>query len=274
MREHNFRVFGLVIGSALLMTMGSQFVSARKPAIQELLDQVGLMPHGTQRGQMDVVGFASTAEQMDQVLDQCGQFAEPRLKALNELYGWDDSTALITAICPHDDYYYAGRLYQLLIPQIRAKRVILFGVFHKARVFNIEDKLVFDAFKTWHGPYGPVAVSSLREEIQNRLPGTDFTVDNDAQMVEHSVEAIVPFLQAYNPDVEIVSILAPYMNWDTMDKLAADLSNVMNEIFSEKGWRLGEDVALICSADAVHYGNVGWGGSTEDDMTLVLARVK
>ena len=34
---------------------------------------------------------------------------------------------------------------------------------------------------------------------------------NDMQTVEHSVEAIVPFLQAYNRDVEIVSILVPYM---------------------------------------------------------------
>lgn len=231
------------------------------PAIQELLDQVGLKPQGDQRGQMDTVGFAVRAEQMDAVLDQCRKLAEPQEKVLRERFGWNDSTRFIAGVCPHDDYYYAGRLYELLIPRIRAKRVVLFGVFHKARVFDCRDKLVFDAFKTWHGPYGPVKVSPLREELLKRLPTDDFIVNNDMQTVEHSIEAIVPWLQAYNREVEIVSILIPHMNWETMDQLAADLATAFGAICREQEWRLGKDLALICSADAVHYGDAGWGGS-------------
>jgi AmmeMemoRadiSam system protein B len=75
------------------------------------------------------------------------------------------------------------------------------------------------------------------------------------------VEAIVPFLQAYNRDVEIVSILVPYMDWKTMDRLVNDLSQVLVSIIREKGWQLGRDVGFVCSADAVHYGDAGWGGS-------------
>jgi AmmeMemoRadiSam system protein B len=85
------------------------------------------------------------------------------------------------------------------------------------------------------------------------------------QTVEHSVEAIVPWLQAFNRDVEIIPILVPYMGWETMDHLAGSLSEVLSAIMRKKGWRLGEDVALICSADAVHYGDAGWGSGNYAD---------
>jgi AmmeMemoRadiSam system protein B len=197
---------------------------------------------------------------MDAVLTQCDQLAAARTKTLREKHGWDSETSIIAGVCPHDDYYYAGRLYSLLIPHIRAKTVVLFGVFHKAKVFGLQDKLVFDSYDTWRGPYGPVKVSPLREEIIKLLPAEDYVVDDDMQMVEHSVEAIVPFLQAYNRDVEIVSILVPYMGWKTMDRLAADLSEALTTLIKKKGWRLGRDVCLVASADAVHYGDSGWGG--------------
>jgi len=256
--------FGFLPALALIvhLLIGAKIIMAQNPpAVQQLLDQVGLKPQGDQRGQMDTVGFAVRADQMDAVSTQCRKLAEPQEKVLREHFGRNDSTRFVAGICPHDDYCYAGRLYELLIPRIRAKRVILFGVFHKARVFDCRNQLVFDAFKTWHGPYGPVKVSPLREEILKRLPADDFIVNNDMQTVEHSVEAIVPWLQAYNREVEIVPILVPHMDWETLDRLATDLATALSAICRENGWRLGEDLALICSADAVHYGDAGWGGS-------------
>jgi AmmeMemoRadiSam system protein B len=240
---------------------------AGDPTVQELLDRVGIKPDRdkNQRGQMDTVGFVTTAAQMEGVLAQCNELAAERRKILDRQYGWNDDTSFVAGVCPHDDYYYAGRLYPLLLQRVRAKTVILFGVFHKARVFDCRDVLVFDAFETWRGPYGPVKVSQLREQILERLPRDDYIVSNDMQMVEHSVEAIVPFLQAYNRDVEIVSILVPYMQWDVMDRLAGDLTRVLAEISEEKGWRLGRDLCLISSADAVHYGDSGWGGASYAD---------
>ncbi len=252
--------------ASLLLTLTITFwltmpALAVDPAIQGLLDQVGIKPQGDQRGQMDIVGFASTAQQMDAVISQCRELAAERQEVLNKRYAWDEKTSFIAGVCPHDDYYYAGRLYELLLRRIHAKHIIIFGVFHKARVFGLQDRLVFDAYKTWRGPYGPVRVSQLRDEIIKGLPAEDYVIDNDMQMVEHSVEAIVPFLQAYNREVEIVSILVPYMNWETLDRLAADLAGVLGDILRERNWKLGQDVALICSADAVHYGDSGWGGS-------------
>jgi AmmeMemoRadiSam system protein B len=233
---------------------------ASDPTPQALLDAVGIPPSGGQRGQMDTVGFATTKEQMLSVVSQSMAMAASRQDVLRGQHGWGDNTKFAAAVCPHDDYYYAGRLYALLMPYVQAHTVVLFGVFHKARVWDVSDKLVFDSFTTWRGPVGPVTASSLREEIIAKLPSDAYVVDNDMQQVEHSVEAIVPWLQAFNPDVEIVSILVPYMHWETMDRLAADLSDALATIMREKGWRLGEDIALISSADAVHYGDAGWGG--------------
>jgi AmmeMemoRadiSam system protein B len=234
--------------------------AASDPTPEELLDAVGIPPTDSQRGQMDIVGFASTSEQMLSVVSQSMALASSRQDVLRGEHSWGDNTAFSAAVCPHDDYYYAGRLYALLMPYIKANTVIVFGVFHKARVWALSDKLVFDSFETWHGPAGPVEVSSIREQIISKLPKDAYIVDNDMQQVEHSVEAIVPWVQAFNPDVQIVSILVPYMDWDTMDRLAADMSVALATIMREKGWELGKDVAVISSADAVHYGDAGWGG--------------
>jgi len=253
------KLFIALIGIAVCWAAAG-FAGTGDPTVKELLERVGIKPEGDQRGQMDVVGFATTAEQMDEVIAQAATFAAARRAEL-EKDGIGRDKSFFAAVCPHDDYYYAGRLYSLLVPHIKARTVVLFGVFHKARVFDCRDLLVFDSFKTWRGPYGPVRVSPLREEIISRLPRESYVVDNDMQTVEHSVEAIVPWLQAYNREVEIVSILVPYMNWERMDSLAAETAGALEAIVRERGLRLGTDIAIVCSADAVHYGDESWGGS-------------
>ncbi|MFH1754220.1 MAG: AmmeMemoRadiSam system protein B [Candidatus Latescibacterota bacterium] len=253
--------FSLLLLTFTILAAATQSSAADSAQIKELLATAGIQPEGDRRGQMDVIGFVTNAKQMDHVLAQCDELAAPCHSALDDEHGWNGNTSFIAGVCPHDDYYYAGRLYSLLLSRIHAKRVILFGVFHKARLFDIHNRLVFDSYREWHGPYGPVAVSSLREDIIARLPQDTYIIDNDMHMVEHSLEAIVPFLQAYNRDVEIVSILVPYMQWETMARLAADLSNALAAIITDNNWKLGEDVSIISSADAIHYGDAGWGGS-------------
>ncbi|MEJ2722990.1 MAG: hypothetical protein P8181_17915, partial [bacterium] len=85
------------------------------PTVEELLAGVGIKPTDDQRGQMDTVGFVTTAKQMDGVMAQCRELAAPRQQALVDEHGWGDATAFAAGVCPHDDYYYAGRLYPLLL---------------------------------------------------------------------------------------------------------------------------------------------------------------
>lgn len=209
------------------------------------------------RGLADTVGFAHLDWQMDSVM--------ARIQILNH----DDlirsqqpaGTLWRTAVCPHDDYSYAGWMYQALLENIEASTVIIFGVAHKASAFHLENQLVFDSYKSWHGPYGAVRVSSLREEILNQLPGDMALVHDSMQTAEHSVEALIPFLQHQDRDMEIISILVPYMEYDRMETISQHLARALFTIMKEKNLNWGKDIALLISSDAVHYGDEDWGGN-------------
>jgi hypothetical protein len=60
---------------------------AEDPAVRELLENVGIKPEGLRRGQMDVVGFVTTAAQMDSVRAQSEALASSRREALRNLRG-------------------------------------------------------------------------------------------------------------------------------------------------------------------------------------------
>lgn len=164
------------------------------------------------------------------------------------------------SICPHDDHIYAGPVYVAALKGLRAKTVVVFGVCHKAKALGLRDRLVFDDFERWRGPYGPVPVSSLREEIEQRLPREDWVVSREAHATEWSVEGILPWLQYYSREVTILPILVPHMDWTRTQALAGDLGQVLAEVVRERGLKLGEDVAFVMSCDGVHYGDQpeGW----------------
>jgi AmmeMemoRadiSam system protein B len=208
------------------------------------------------RALADTVGFAHRAWQMDSVM--------ARIKALNH----DDlvrtqqpeGTAWRAAICPHDDYAYSGWLYPSVLRNIKAKTVVIFGVAHKVWRYNLENRLVFDSFSSWRGPYGAVKVSPLRDEMIRRLPADMAVVHDPMQSEEYSVEAMIPFLQHQNRDVEIISILVPFMDYERMQTVSQHLAKALFTVMKKNNLRWGSDVALLISSDAVHYGDEDWGG--------------
>ncbi len=100
----------------------------------------------------------------------------------------------------------------------------------------------------------------MREQILQQLPKQSYIINNNWQSEEHSVEGIVPFIQYYRPEAEIVSILVPYMNWRRIDELSTQLATAFSLIFQKWHWKLGDDIAFICSNDGDHYGDMDWGG--------------
>jgi AmmeMemoRadiSam system protein B len=118
-------------------------------------------PETSTRGLADTVGFAHRAWQMDSVMARIRSRNRDDLLRAQQPVG----TAWRAAICPHDDYAYAGWLYPAVLRNIKARTVIIFGVAHKAWRYGLENRLVFDSFSTWRGPYGKVTVSPLRNEI-------------------------------------------------------------------------------------------------------------
>ena len=212
------------------------------------------------RNQKDTVGFASKAWQMDSVINRLMKRYGKYYDSLYKKQNVNGNEVLRFAICPHDDYAYAGFLYNELFPHIKANIVIILGVAHKAKKFGIEKKIVFDTFEQWNAA-GSIKISPLREQIMNNLPQSDYIVHDSLQIEEHSVEAFVPFLQHYIGNrVEVISILVPYMPFSTMFNISLELAESILKVMKNNSLKWGKDVALLVSTDAVHYGDEDWGG--------------
>ncbi len=206
------------------------------------------------RGQRDAIGFAVTADQAEDVISTAIGLEQEAIAKRDHVLGLSPEHGFIGGVCPHDDHLYAARAYVHLTERITAPRVLLIGVFHAARLWDLENVLVFDEFERWHGPWGPVRVDPLRDDLIADLGESSFVVDNAMHCREHSLEAIVPFLQRRNPEVSIIPILVPYASWDRLSNLADELSTVLARVMEENGWQLGRDLAVVVSSDAVHYG--------------------
>lgn len=162
------------------------------------------------------------------------------------------------AISPHDNYSFAGELYYKSLRGINAPNIILIGVAHRARNYDLQDKIIFGTFDQWESPYGGIKVSSLNEQIMSRLPEDNYIVHDSMQVIEHSLEAIIPWLHRKNSAAEIVPILVPYISYDGIDSISANLAKAVHEILKAKNWEYGKDLAIVISNDAVHYGDEEW----------------
>jgi len=198
----------------------------------------------------DTIGFAQYPWQMDSLI------------ARLESNGWKRSEGLPwkLAICPHDDYTYVGKLYPELLQNIKAPNMILIGVAHKAAQLGIEDSLVFDSFSAWKGPWKNINVSPAREEIYKLLAKKFAIVNDTMHKVEHSVEAMIPFLQYFNRNITIIPILVPAMNPHRMQSCGKALAEAIRTVAKDHKWEWGTDFSIVVTTDAVHYGNEDWGG--------------
>lgn len=241
----------LVLSASLL---ASAFLSpragieAQPPSPEEVRKGMSISSSDEERGQKDGVGFASTPLQMARAWELSA------LPPLPEALGPIPEPGVLGAVCPHDDYLFAGRVYRRILPLVAAKTVVVIGVFHAFRKFGIRDALVFEDYKTWRSPDGPVTVSPLRAEIMKRLPKEDVVVHRSGHDNEHSVEAIVYWLKHQRPDIEIVPVIVPAAKWERLRALSQNLGTALASAMSERGLKLGRDVAVVISADAIHYG--------------------
>jgi len=196
----------------------------------------------------DNVGFCWTPEQMNILMDY-----------LQKEDGGNhfDSDGLVAGISPHDDYLYAGRVYYPLYQMIRAKEVVVFGVTHgtvRRAMNDPQDKLIFASYDQWQGPYGNVEISGLRKFITERLPADEMMISNKAQDIEHSIEALVPFLQYYNRDFKLTPIMVAGMSFERMEQVSDHLSKILRDYIQHNSLSPGKDIFFLISSDLNHYG--------------------
>ncbi len=167
------------------------------------------------------------------------------------------SEGLVAAISPHDDYLYAGRLYYPLFNLIRAKEVVIFGVTHGAvrqEITGLDSVLILDDYDLWPGVLKPVKISPLRTYIEKHLQPAHLVVNDRAHELEHSIEALLPFLQYFNPEVKITPVMVAPMPLNKMEEISDDLARVISAYLKENHLAPGRDIFFLISADGNHYG--------------------
>jgi len=240
----------LAIPAPLLAQAVSAPPQAVPPTLEEVRKGMGIPSVALDlRGQQDAVGFASRADQMAKVWDLSA--APPAPERLGDL----PAPGVAGAICPHDDYLYAGRVYRQVLPLVTAKRIVLVGVFHRYRKFGVHDRLVFDPYRAWRAPDGEIPVSGLRGDLLAALPKEDWIQDAAMHDSEHSLEALAFWLRHARPDLEIVPIIVPASSFPRLREMAEHLGTALASRLRDRGWRLGRDVAVVISTDGVHYGS-------------------
>jgi len=166
-------------------------------------------------------------------------------------------SGLVAGISPHDDYLYAGRVYYPLFRNLRTKEAVIFGVTHgtvRKEIGDPQNILILDEYRSWSGLSREVAISPLREWLKKHLPQEDFAVSNKAHSLEHSIEALVPFLQYNNPDIKITPIMVTAMPFEKMETLSERLAAVLADYIRANNLQPGRDIFFLISADANHYG--------------------
>jgi AmmeMemoRadiSam system protein B len=213
---------------------------------------------------VDSVGFALTAAQVEAVVAVSDSMIAAGLPDADQSRA-PDGGPLLGAIVPHDDYIYAGPFYVTALRDVRAPLVVMFGVCHKARRIGLEGKLVFDDFDAWKGPYGYMPVSPLRERVIELLPEDIVLVSGELHAGEHSLESLVPFLQypgfpGAGKDRRILPVLVTRQPGELYLRSVEAMASALSRVFAEEGLEWGRDVAIVISADCVHYGDEEWGG--------------
>jgi len=249
------RGFTIAVAALLLGVAAGAGADVEAPTRAEVEASMGLASDGDRvRGQMDTVGFVVHRAEAEEVVAAAVALEADALSRQDRVLGMPPTDGFVGGVCPHDDHLYAGGVYVHLTERITAPRVILVGVFHAARLWGLRDRLVFDSFASWHGPWGDLLVDPLRDQIIDALPVDAYVVDNAMQSREHSLEALLPFLQHNQPQRSIVPILVPPMGWRRIEELSDQLAAAVTSVMKRNNWELGRDLAIVVSSDAVHYG--------------------
>jgi MEMO1 family protein len=246
------RVLGILslwLGFTLLTGFGGRPASGpERPTLASVRHDMVIPSAGDTRGRVDSSGYALGPVQMAKTWELSGLPPSP------DSLGTSPGPGVFGAICPHDDFNFAGRVYRRTLPLVTARTVVLIGVFHRYKKFGEHDRLVFDPYRVWSAADGTVPVSSLREGLLKRLPVADCVVDTTAHDLEHSLEPLVCWLRHTNPDLEIVPIIVPAAHFERLQELADHLAAALDAEMKARRWQLGKDVAIAISADAIHYG--------------------
>ncbi|MGA1845116.1 MAG: AmmeMemoRadiSam system protein B [bacterium] len=144
-------------------------------------------------------------------------------------------------ISPHAGYMYSGHIAGLVFSSVEVpETVVILGPNHtgcgpQASIMNEG---------TWQMPMGDVTID---QELAKAILDHSDNIQSDisAQMLEHSIEVQIPFLQHFRPQVKIVPIVLAGYNFSLCNEVADALVQGIQGS--------GKDTLIVASTDLTHY---------------------
>ncbi|NLV97542.1 MAG: AmmeMemoRadiSam system protein B [Desulfovibrionales bacterium] len=147
----------------------------------------------------------------------------------------------LLAMVPHAGYIYSGKITGQTLAQANlTSTVILLGPNHT----GMGAPLAVWPSGQWHLPGASLAVDKeLVDALLQAEP--DLKADRVAHMQEHSLEVVLPFLWAKNPDLRIVPIAVGDPRPHKLGGTASKIAEVIQA--------LGRKISIVVSSDMNHY---------------------
>ncbi len=153
-------------------------------------------------------------------------------------HGTERATAVIA---PHAGYIYSGAVAARAYARIAVpETVVIMGPNHTGLG---APAAVMDS-GLWRMPLGNVPIAS---DIADQLIATSkfLRADYQAHLYEHSLEVQVPFLQYFQPDLEIVPVCLGHIPFEACQEIGNVLATVIQNA--------GRPVLMVASTDMTHY---------------------
>lgn len=147
----------------------------------------------------------------------------------------------LVAMVPHAGYVFSGGVCGMTLGEARLPRtVVLLGPNHT----GLGQRLALWTEGAWAIPGGSLEVDeALAAAMLEKVPG--LRADTLAHQREHSLEVLLPFLRARNPQTRIVPLAVSESSPDVL----LEAGNALGGLLAE--WK--EPVSLVVSSDMSHY---------------------
>jgi AmmeMemoRadiSam system protein B len=154
-------------------------------------------------------------------------------------------TSAIGCVAPHAGYIYSGTIAGAVYSSLEIpEHCVILCPNHTGK----GRPLAVMASTTWQTPLGEVAADAdLGARLLHRFPALQ--EDSAAHRGEHAIEVQLPFLQARQPQLNIVPIVVGTSDFDVLRGLGEALGDVIGALEEDRKLK----VLIIASSDMNHY---------------------
>ncbi len=175
------------------------------------------------------------------------QYVQQSLAQATQQKSAPPAQSIHMVLLPHAGHFFCGHVIAQTLAAVRMpQKLILLGPNHTGRG-TAPTGLAVWAKGQWQNPLGHVPIDeALAAEIIHS--GAGFEHDTAAHEQEHSLEVLLPFLQAVAPSYTMVPICVGTGNMQQLKQAGLTLASIIHEHQKQ-----GEDIALVVSSDMHHF---------------------